>query len=96
MGRKESMSPDSKAARIDPGEQRPALTRSLLSRLKPHLFSLISLGLFAAALWAIHHMLAGITTAHLLEEIGSLGRQQIGLEVFLNMARFVEMMGYDW
>ncbi|HMU89234.1 MAG TPA: bifunctional lysylphosphatidylglycerol flippase/synthetase MprF [Pseudomonadales bacterium] len=96
MNRKEITTSDNAVGQIDPPRRRPPLVPPLLSRLKPHLFSLISLGLFIAALWAIHHMLAGITSAHLLEEIGSLNRQQIGLALFFALASFVALMGYDW
>lgn len=80
-------------------ENKPVLAPTSFLRTfvkKPHFFLLIALGLFIAALWAIHHMLADITFAHMIDEIRSLSKQQIGLALFFTLCSFVALMGYDW
>lgn len=41
-------------------------------------------------------MLADITFAHMIDEIRSLSKQQIGLALFFTLCSFVALMGYDW
>jgi phosphatidylglycerol lysyltransferase len=72
------------------------LMPSLSTRLAPYLLPLVSLGLFVAALWGIHHLLAEISYVRLLEEIATFSTQQIGLALLFTAGSFAALMGYDW
>ncbi|MGH8589698.1 MAG: hypothetical protein ACREXX_10325 [Gammaproteobacteria bacterium] len=54
------------------------------------------MGLFVAALWGIHHLLAEISAAHLAAEIRSLSFQQVFLAFLFTAVSFVALTGYDW
>ena len=80
-----------------PVERVPSVPGGTLnSRLKPYLFPLVSLGLFIAALWAIHHLLAEISYARLVDEVATLSTRQIVLAVLFTAGSFGALMGYDW
>ena len=60
------------------------------------LMLLVSLGLFVAALWGIHHLLAEISAADLAAEIRRLSFQQVLLALLFTTLSFVALTGYDW
>jgi len=60
------------------------------------LMPLVSLGLFVAALWGIHHLLAEITAADLAAELRRLSFQQVLLAFLFTTVSFVALTGYDW
>lgn len=76
-------------------QERAALPHAT-GRWQRLLMPLVSLGLFVAALWGIHHLLAEITAADLVAELRRLSFQQVLLAFLFTTVSFVALTGYDW
>ncbi|WP_417279682.1 bifunctional lysylphosphatidylglycerol flippase/synthetase MprF [Celeribacter sp.] len=69
---------------------------SLLHRLKPLLPWIVTLGLFSAGAWSLHHLLASVDLKQVMSVARATPWHVLALAVLATLASYAALIGYDW
>jgi phosphatidylglycerol lysyltransferase len=69
---------------------------SILHRLKPLLPWFVTLGLFGAGAWSLHHLLASVDLKQVMTVARGTPWHVLALAVLTTFASYVALIGYDW